>query len=407
MCGKKVSDFVAGSNADGLFSQPVTKRRLRIAIATSGRFHVLDLARELAALGHEVRLYSMLPSSRVEVFGLPPRYHRSMLPAVAPIAAWQRFAPNLLPRIRSWALVRALDFAISRQLEPCDFFICMSGIFLNAPRAARRKFNAQVWLERGSRHILSQAEILASIPGASQPFADLIERELVGYREVDRIVVPSRQAAESFDRDLDAKKKLFINPYGVDLNMFSYLPRARAQKDGVFWLVFAGTWSLQKGCDVLENAVRQCDGVRLLHIGSLGDYAFPQHDDRFEHRKPVPQAELAQYYASADALVLASRQDGFGLVLAQALATGLPIICTDRTGGEDLKHTPRLAAGITVVPHDDVTALQRAIESLRDARRAGDPIVELFADDLETLSWAAYAARYEAELINCTQVTGK
>src|SRR5690242_18534482 len=35
--------------------------RLRIAIATGGRFHVLDLARELAALGHEVQLYSFVP----------------------------------------------------------------------------------------------------------------------------------------------------------------------------------------------------------------------------------------------------------------------------------------------------------------------------------------------------------
>ena len=45
-------------------------RGRRIAIATAGRFHVLDLARELAALGHEVRFYSMLPPSRTASFGL-------------------------------------------------------------------------------------------------------------------------------------------------------------------------------------------------------------------------------------------------------------------------------------------------------------------------------------------------
>ena len=74
---------------------------------------------------------------------------------------------------------------------------------------------------------------------------------------------------------------------------------------------------------------------------------FPTDDPRFVHIDPVPQTELARFYAEADAFVLASREDGFGVVLAQALASGLPVICTDRTGGADLAHTPALAQRIT------------------------------------------------------------
>jgi hypothetical protein len=40
---------------------------MRVAIVTTGRFHVLDLARELAALGHNVAIY---PSSNVQLYAI-------------------------------------------------------------------------------------------------------------------------------------------------------------------------------------------------------------------------------------------------------------------------------------------------------------------------------------------------
>ena len=47
-------------------------RRLRIAIATAGRFHVLDLARELNALGYAVDFYSYVPNRVPYVSAFPP-----------------------------------------------------------------------------------------------------------------------------------------------------------------------------------------------------------------------------------------------------------------------------------------------------------------------------------------------
>ena len=59
--------------------------------------------------------------------------------------------------------------------------------------------------------------------------------------------------------------------------------------------------------------------------------------------------------------MLASRQEGFGVVLCQALASGLPLVCTDRTGGSDLAEMPGLARLIHVVPAGDPDALRRAL----------------------------------------------
>src|SRR5262249_6181869 len=155
-------------------------------IATSGRFHVLDLARELAALGHDVTFYSILPHARVEHFGLDRRIHRSLFPYVAPLAAWQRCAPRTRPDLLYRCMSQAVDRVVTSILAPCDVFICMSGIFVRAAHHARKAYGAQVWVERGSRHILSQAEILSVIPGASAPTRDAIARELEGYRLADR-----------------------------------------------------------------------------------------------------------------------------------------------------------------------------------------------------------------------------
>ena len=50
----------------------------------------------------------------------------------------------------------------------------------------------------------------------------------------------------------------------------------------------------------------------------------------------VPQEALRQHYVQCDVFVMASVQEGLSLVILQALACGLPVICTTNSGGEDV-----------------------------------------------------------------------
>lgn len=372
-------------------------RSLNIAIATNQRFHVLDLARELHALGHHVRFYSYVPRARARRFGLPDECHVPLLPLVLPAVAWQRLMPRLMPRMRERVLFALLNRAVIMRLHPCDVFICMSGIYLEAARFAKNRYGAAIWLHRGSRHILSQDEILAAVPGAERPSPFAIRRELEGYVLADRIVIQAAHVEESFRRDRAAHAKLFRNPTGTDLSMFPVRSDKLVLES--FSILYVGTWSLQKGCDILTKAVGQVASARLKHVGAIGDYKFPSRHSQFLHVDPVPQIELAEFYSEADLFVQASRQEGLSAVLMQALASGLPLVCTDRTGGADLAHTPALAARITVVPHDDVGALTDAIARWRDRWREGKKLPPLSEADRETLSWAAYARRYSNELL--------
>lgn len=368
---------------------------MRVAIVTTGRFHVLDLARELAALGHEVRFYSYVPRSRARQFGLADQCQRTLLPWVFPLLALQGRIP------RSWgpfleAMVQlVVDRVAARFLEPCDVFIGMSGLCVRSAQAARIKYGAKIILERGSRHILSQKEILEGIPGMAVPAVPRfnVKRELWGYEFADMVAIPSRHVERSFLERGFPTAKLFRNPYGVDLTMF---PPTFKPQSSVPTLVFAGTWSKRKGCDVLVEAI-QNQPWQLIHAGSVEDLALPVIPN-FTSLGMVNQARLAEVYQKADVCVLPSREDGFGLVLCQALACGLPLVCTDRTGGQDLAEMVKDPSLVAIVPSDDVAALRGGIQRALTVA-AGQPIWrDLLGSAREKLSWGAYGSRYDDEL---------
>jgi glycosyltransferase involved in cell wall biosynthesis len=367
---------------------------MRISILTSGRFHVCDLARELDALGHEVKFYSCVPKFITRRFGLPDRCNRSLLPYVAPLFFLMRKTQNTrFQPLFEKLFIRALDAVASCLVGRCDVFIGMSGMSTRTAKAVRRKYGAQIWIERGSRHILSQKEILDALPGSHRVSRFAVQRELADYELADTIVVPSRHVERSFLERGCPKEKLFRNPYGVDLKMF--LPTPKPQ-NRLLTLIYAGTWSLRKGCDILAKAV-EGQPWRVIHVGTNGDATVPNLAN-FEPRGFVPQWKLPEVYGEADVFVLASREEGLSVVQAQALACGLPLVCTDRTGGEDLAEFLDDPSWVTVVPSDDATALRAGIGQALAKARNQTGLRDILGADRENLSWRAYGWRYSEEL---------
>jgi glycosyltransferase involved in cell wall biosynthesis len=372
-----------------------------LAIATVGRFWVLDLARELAALGHQVAFWSSVTRSTAASFGLPADAHRSLLPRLLPLLALRRFGGPVLSPFANRQVIVQTDRLIASRLEPCDVFIGMSGVAVESARVARTRYGARVFIERGSRHVSSQKAILDDLRNrgmAGETVPDwVVERELAGYALADRIVVPSLHVEQSFlDLGFPADK-LFRNPYGVDLSMFAPTPAPTGVPPT---MLFVGAWSYRKGVDVLVAAWRQLEGVRLLHVGAVVDAPLPDGPG-FTHVEAVPQSRLRDYYAQAHLFVMASREEGLALVQAQALACGLPLVCTDRTGGEDLQRMLDDLAWVSVVPSDDAGALAAAIRAMLpralDSNRDG-----VLGPARQRLGWAAYGARYAQELARVT-----
>jgi glycosyltransferase involved in cell wall biosynthesis len=304
-------------------------------------------------------------------------------------AQGKRFQP-----LADQLFIRALDRLASRLLRPCDVFIGMSGMSTHTATVARRQYGARVWIERGSRHILSQKEILDALPGRQRVSDFAVRREMADYEMADTIVIPALHVEQSFIERGMPRSKLFRNPYGVDLKMFPPTPAPVGIPPTI---IMAGNWSLRKGCDVLVRAWRSLPGVRLVHVGSLSDVPLPS-EQLFEHHDHVPPWRLSEFYAQAHVFALPSREEGMAVVQAQALASGLRLVCSDRSGGEDLREFMALTERISVVPADNVERLAHALKAALEEAVTEQGLREGFGNSRAQYSWRAYGERYAREL---------
>ena len=370
---------------------------MKIAIASSGRFHLLDLAREFDVLGHEVKFYSMLPISRGVKFGLPRKNQVSFFWSLLPLVLLRKILPLKLHHFIDTIIFQGLNYLLMLRLKQCDVLIAMSGMYLEALPYARRKYGAVIFLERGSQHILSQAKIMNDLK--ARGFSDhnipqrVINRELAGYQLADQIVIPAMHVERSFIDQGFSMSLLFRNAYGVDLSMF---PSTLSPSLSPVRLLFVGNWSYRKGVDVLVQAWQALSGTELIHVGSVGDAPLPNLPG-FIHYDAVDQFRLHQFYAMAHIFVLASREEGMALVQAQALSCGLPLICTDRSGGEDLREFVDDPNLIEVIPSDDVTSLIAAMQKMIPIAKTRKRQRETMKNR-SSLSWRESALRYSEHL---------
>jgi glycosyltransferase involved in cell wall biosynthesis len=80
----------------------------------------------------------------------------------------------------------------------------------------------------------------------------------------------------------------------------------------------------------------------------------------------LPDAELAAQYAGAEALLVTSREEGFGLIAIEAMAAGCPVIAVDRGPLREVVGD----AGV-LVPYDDADAIATAVRTLQEPNARG------------------------------------
>jgi glycosyltransferase involved in cell wall biosynthesis len=152
-------------------------------------------------------------------------------------------------------------------------------------------------------------------------------------------------AASSFTRDSLIEhgappESISVVPYGVDLERFHPAPgRLRVDK-APLRLLFVGRINQRKGIKYLLQALAQFtpEEVQLTVCGRVVDglELFAGLGAQVEVRASVSESELVQAYQAADLFVFPSVAEGFGQVLLESLACGLPILSTTHTAAPDL-----------------------------------------------------------------------
>lgn len=373
---------------------------MRINIAATGRFHLCNLAVELDKIGHDVRFYSYVPPKRLRKFGLRRECSCSLYWIMLPLLACLKITHRAHWAVKlEWFF---MDHLVGFFMRDCDVFIAMSTIYVRSFTIAKTKFGAKTFLERGSVHALEIKELYdsngldrngkgANYFALTSDYA--IARELISYNIVDFISIASTSVKDSFIKNGVDSGKLFVNPYGEDLGRF--FPTELDNTDN-YDIIMVGNWSWMKGCDLLIEACRILN-LKLLHVGGLS-MPFPC-ENNFIDVGIVDNTKVINYLQKAKVFVLASRQEGLAMVQIQALAAGLPLVCSKYTGGETIRDLIENKDAIKVFDPYDLESLCNSICAALDYAKLQHGIRVIDPRFQEIFSSSSYAIRYE-EFIN-------
>jgi len=159
--------------------------------------------------------------------------------------------------------------------------------------------------------------------------------------KADHIHATAQMEKDSI-RKLGFNNKITIIPNGIDL---SGIKNSKGQY-GTQKIVFLSRIHPKKGIEILLEAWRNCDTKGwTLEIAGTGDSAYianltqsAQDLNNVHFVGAIYDEAKWNFLRSADAMVLPTYSENFGIVVAEALAVGVPVITTTGTPWEDLEN---------------------------------------------------------------------
>jgi alpha-maltose-1-phosphate synthase len=153
----------------------------------------------------------------------------------------------------------------------------------------------------------------------------------------DLVLAPSTFVEKTVRRHYPGKQ-IALAPYGVDVEFWT--PDSKKKGEGPLTFIYAGQNSLRKGTpDLLQAWSRAAlKDARLRLIGSwqLSEQRLRDLPPGVEWHPSCSAEQLRKQYRDGDVFVFPSYFEGFGLVLLEAMACGLPAISSDASAMADI-----------------------------------------------------------------------
>ena len=289
------------------------------------------------------------------------------------------------------------DISCKKFVRNCDIFLFYNGSGLSTCHYAKKKGAISI-VEAVNCHVTYQEEILReehNILNISwKPFyAKEKRRRIEEYEQADYILLPSEFVKTSFIKLGFDKSKLLKVPYGFNRFLDTNNKLISLQKNK-FTVLYVGSISVRKGLTYLIKAFTELrhPDKELILVGPTDEVTgidTASLSPNILFTGTLKGEALNSMYRKADVFCLPSIEDGFGLVIGEALSFGVPVITTTNTGAYDIIEDGK----------------EGFIVPIRDSQSIYEKL-QLLADNIDTLQSMKIAASAKAHRLDGWEASG-
>lgn len=335
---------------------------MMVDIAASGRFYTFRLAEELNRYALLRKFYIIYLKRRLIPFGITKDKIKSFYLLGAALSISSKLGMQI-PDILFSAI---FDEWVSRTIKPPQngqwIFVGLNG-FCEKSLIRAKEDGAITIVERACPHIETQLDLMNEemqlLSDKTEKLNSFHEKMIREYEISDYIVVPSTFSANSFIEKGFSPSKIKVVPL---CNELSIVMKDTAASKDEFIVLFVGYNVYRKGLIYLLEAWNELrlPKARLIIRGTM--------PEKFKHLiksdnitvidHQLSDANLVKLYHNASVFCLPSIDEGFGMVVLEAMAAGLPAIVTENVGAKDV-----ITEGVEgfIVPIRDKEALKEKI----------------------------------------------
>jgi len=316
-----------------------------INIVAGGRYTSELTYSALTNSGYDVRIYSSSPKNYFK--GVPPE-KITFVPKVFQIA--QKVLQRRMPRFLHDFDAGLFDLITSKIMRSADLIWGYNGNSLISGKVIKNNGGGYV-LDRPCPHLIAQADLMRKESGKigypyDYPTKRGIKRFTDEYEICDAIVVPSHWSMGSFiGKGVPAEKihyiPLDVNPSKKSGSNATPMNIGNSELKKEFRVGLVGGSFLRKGIIYLLRAVKilnKSDMVLYIRATESNVAQHPEAKTLCEELGVifVPYLDdINEFYQSLDVFVLPSIDEGFGMVLFEALRNGTPAMASKNVGAID------------------------------------------------------------------------
>jgi len=241
-----------------------------------------------------------------------------------------------------------------------------------------------------------------------------LEHAFYRWAKKCHVIAVSHRIEDDIRRCYHSRLPISVIPHGVDLKAFHpaaesderhQVRAATGIEEGDFAFLFVG--DMRKGGRQCIQALVKVPAAKLIFVSrsAPGPYRLLAAERGVEERVRFLDANphIEKYYAAADALLLPTHYDSFGMVVTEAMASGLPVIVSREAGASELIDPGR--NGLLLEDFKDVEELSGKMRLLSEDRNLVRQLGAAARRTTEAYSWDEIAKRtmqvYEQVLSQC------